>query len=53
MVLSAQYLRSQKELSELYSILDFGFHCADINEMPLFENKEQTSRLPKASMAGV
>ena len=44
MTLSAQYLRSQKELSELYSILKFGFHWADINEMPLFENKEQTSR---------
>ena len=50
MVLSAQYLRSQKELSELYSVLDFGFHRADIiNEIPLFENKEQTSRQVSAN----
>ena len=49
MVLSAQYLRSQKELTELYSILDFGFHWADINEMSLFENKEQISRQVSAN----
>ena len=46
MVLSAQYLRSQKELSELYSILDFGFHWADINEMSLY-SKTKNRHLDK------
>lgn len=46
MVLSAQYLRSQKELSELYSILDFGFHSADINEMSLY-SKTKNRHLDK------